>query len=40
MALVFQTLFYGVQFLILATIGAAVYMFGVILGRLNEQYEK
>ena len=39
-ALAFQTLFYGVQFLILATIGAAVYMFGVILGRLNEQYEK
>ena len=39
-AIVVQGLFYGVQFIIFATVGAAVYMFSVIVWKQNEQYEK
>ncbi|MBR4205900.1 MAG: PP2C family protein-serine/threonine phosphatase [Clostridia bacterium] len=39
-AILIQSLFYGVQFIIFATVGAAVYMFSVIVKKQNEQYEK
>ena len=39
-AAVVQIAFYGVQFIIFATVGAAVYMFAVIVQNQNEEYEK
>lgn len=39
-AIVIQSRFYGIQFIIFATVGAAVYMFLVIISEQNEQYEK
>ena len=39
-AIVVQSAFYGVQLIIFATVGAAVYMFSVIVQNQNEQYEK
>ena len=39
-AIVLQGFFYGVQFIIFATVGAAVYMFAVIVRNQNEKYEK
>ena len=39
-AIVVQSAFYGVQLIIFATVGAAVYMFSVIIQNQNEQYEK
>ena len=39
-AIVIQSAFYGVQLIIFATVGAAVYMFSVIVQNQNEQYEK
>ena len=39
-AIVVQSLLYGIQFIIFATVGSAVYMFGVILQHQNEEYEK
>ena len=39
-AMVLQSLSYGVQFIIFATVGAAVFTFSVILRDQNEQYEK
>ena len=38
-AIVIQSFSYGVQFIIFATVGAAVYMFLVIIADQNEQYE-
>ena len=39
-AIAIQSVTYGVQFIIFATVGAAVYMFSVIIRNQNEQYEK
>lgn len=39
-AIVLQSLSYGIQFIIFATVGAAVYMFSVIVRNLNEKYAK
>ena len=39
-AVVLQTFFYGVQLIIIATVGAAVYMFSVIIRSQNLKYEK
>ena len=39
-AIVLQSITYGVQFIIFATVGAAAYMFSVIVRDQNEQYEK
>ena len=39
-AIVIQSFSYGIQFIIFATVGAAVYMFSVIVRDQNEQYEK
>ncbi|MBR0217846.1 MAG: SpoIIE family protein phosphatase [Clostridia bacterium] len=39
-AIVVQSAFYGVQLIIFATVGAAVYMFSVIVQNQNEAYEK
>ena len=39
-AIVIQSFTYGIQFIIFATVGAAVYMFSVIVRDQNEQYEK
>ena len=39
-AILIQLLFYGVQFIIFATVGAAVFMFAVIIQQQNEEYEK
>ena len=39
-AIVIQSVTYGIQFIIFATVGAAVYMFSVIVREQNEQYEK
>ena len=39
-AIVIQSITYGIQFIIFATVGAAVYMFSVIVRDQNEQYEK
>lgn len=39
-AIVIQSLLYGIQFIIFATVGSAVYMFGVILQHQNKEYEK
>lgn len=39
-AIVIQGLFYGIQFIIVATVGAAVYLFTVILRSQNEEYER
>ncbi len=38
-AIIIQTFSYGIQFIIAATVGAAVYMFSVIVQSLNEKYE-
>ena len=38
-AMILQGLLYGVQFIIFASVGAAVYMFSVIIKDLNEKYE-
>ena len=39
-AILIQSFFYGIQFIIFATVGAAVYMFSVIVRNLNETYAK
>lgn len=39
-AIAIQSFFYGVQFIIFATIGSAVYMFEVIIKIQSERYEK
>ena len=39
-AMAIQSIAYGVQFIIFATVGAAVYMFAVIMRDLNEKYAK
>ena len=39
-AVVIQSVSYGIQFIILATVSAGAYMFSVIVRELNEQYEK
>jgi serine phosphatase RsbU (regulator of sigma subunit) len=39
-AIVIQSALYGVQLIIFATVGAAVYMFSVIIRDLNTKYEK
>ena len=39
-AIVIQSAFYGVQLIIFATVGAAVYLFSVIVQNQNEAYEK
>ena len=39
-AIILQIPFTGIQFIIFATVGASVYMFGVIIQDLNSQYEK
>ncbi len=39
-AIVIQSAFYGVQLIIFATVGAAVYMFSVIVQNQNAAYEK
>ena len=39
-AIAIQSFFYGVQFIIFATVGAAIYMFSVIVRNLNERYSK
>ena len=39
-AIVIQSFSYGIQFIIFATVGAAVYMFSVIIRNQNEKYEK
>lgn len=38
-AIILQSFSYGVQFLIFATVGAAVYMFSVVIREQNEKYE-
>ena len=40
LAAVVQIAFYGVQFIIFATVGAAVFMFSLIVKNQNETYEK
>ena len=39
-AIVIQSFSYGIQFIIFATVGAAVYMFSVIVRNLNKQFAK
>ena len=39
-AMLLQTIMYGIQFIIFATVAAAVYMFTVIIEDINETYEK
>ncbi len=39
-AILLQTLFYGIQYIIIATVVSSVYMFYVILRNQNEKYEK
>ena len=39
-AMLVQTITYGIQFIIFATVSAAVYMFTVIIEDINETYEK
>ena len=39
-AIILQGFFYGVQFIIFATVGAAVFMFSVIVRNQTEKYEK
>ena len=39
-AILIQSAFYGVQLIIFATVGAAVYLFSVIVQNQNEAYEK
>ena len=39
-AIIIQSFFYGIQFIIFATVGAAVYMFAVIVKNQNQQYQK
>ena len=39
-AIIIQTFSYGIQFIIFATVGAAVYMFSVIVRNLNIRYAK
>ncbi len=39
-AILIQSFFYGIQFIIFATVGAAVYMFSVIVQDQNEKFEK
>ena len=39
-AIAIQSFSYGVQFIIFATVGAAVYLFSVIIRNLNESYEQ
>ena len=39
-AMLIQSFSYGIQFIIFATVGAAVYMFSVIVRNLNERYAK
>ena len=39
-AIILQGLMYGLQFVIFATVGAAVFMFSVIVNNQNEQYAK
>ena len=39
-AILVQSFSYGIQFIILATVGAAVYMFSAIVRNLNEKYAK
>lgn len=39
-AMIVQTFSYGIQFIIFATVSAAVYMFTVIIEDINETYEK
>ena len=39
-AIIVQTFSYGIQFIIFATVSAAVYMFTVIIEDINETYEK
>ena len=39
-AMVIQSFTYGIQFIIFSTVGAAVYMFTVIIEDINETYEK
>ena len=39
-AILIQSVSYGIQFIIFATVGAAVYMFSVIVRNLNEKYAK
>ena len=39
-AIVIQSFTYGIQYIIIATIGAAVYMFFVIIQQQTEEYEK
>ena len=39
-AMMIQSFSYGIQFIIFATVGAAAYMFSVIVRDQNEQYEK
>ncbi|MBO4323151.1 MAG: PP2C family protein-serine/threonine phosphatase [Clostridia bacterium] len=39
-AVAVQSAFYGLQLLIFATVGAAIYMFGVIVQGQNERYEE
>lgn len=38
-AIIIQSMFYGLQLIIFATVSAAVYMFSVIISDLNEKYE-
>ena len=39
-AILIQLVFYGIQFIIFATVGAAIYMFSVIIQQQNGEYEK
>ena len=39
-AILIQSFSYGIQFIIFATVGAAVYMFSVIIRNLNEKFAK
>ena len=39
-AIIIQSFSYGIQFIIFATVGAAVYMFSVIVRSLNKRYAK
>lgn len=39
-AIAIQSFFYDIQFIIFATVGAAIYMFSVIIQSQNEKYEK
>lgn len=39
-AIIIQSFTYGIQFIILATVGAAVYLFSVIIRGQNEEYQR